>query len=52
MKQISDKNSEGRENNDLQDFIPEDKEWVKFRNRVLLVLALGALLLLKYFKLI
>ena len=52
MKQLSDKNSEGRENNNLQEFIPEDKAWVKFRNRGLLVLAIVIALLLKYFKLI
>lgn len=38
MKQISDKNAEGREFNDLKDSIPKDEAWDKFKNKLYVIL--------------
>ena len=52
MKQISDKNAEGRDFNDLKDWIPKDPDYDKFRNRLILGCVFLLLLILKCFGLI
>lgn len=52
MKQISDKNAEGRDSNNLKDWIPKDPDYDKFKNKLILGGIILLLIILKCFGLI